>query len=214
MKLTEELLRESKIKKGGLVLDLASGNGVTSMFLAKEYGYKVVAGDLWSDPSDNKKFFDAVGVGERVTAIKADAENLPFARETFDAIVCVDAYNFFGRDKSFFGNKILPYVKKGGYVYIAVPGMKEDYHSRLPKALLVTWTPEAMEYMQDMTYWKNTIAETAGIEIISFKEMETNENAWADWIEQDNEYAKGDKKAVAAGALDYLNFIEIIIRKK
>ena len=39
IKLTEELLQESRIPKGAAVCDLGSGQGLTSVFLAKEYGF-------------------------------------------------------------------------------------------------------------------------------------------------------------------------------
>ena len=44
--------------------------------------------------------------------------------------------------------------------------------------------------------------------------MESNENVWADWLEQENEYAVGDRKAMEAGGGKYLNFIKIVMRKK
>ena len=50
IKLEEELLLDCKIPKGAVVCDLGSGQGLTSVFLAKEYGFKVYAADLWSDP--------------------------------------------------------------------------------------------------------------------------------------------------------------------
>ena len=33
--------------------------------------------------------------------------------------------------------------------------------------------------------------------------------AWADWIACENEYARGDRAVVKAGALDYLNTIAV-----
>ena len=37
--------------------------------------------------------------------------------------------------------------------------------------------------------------------------------AWADWLACDNPYAQGDRAAIAAGALEYLNTIAITLRK-
>ena len=50
LKLEEEILINSKIKSGSIVMDLGSGQGITSVFLVKEYGFKVYATDLWSNP--------------------------------------------------------------------------------------------------------------------------------------------------------------------
>ena len=44
--------------------------------------------------------------------------------------------------------------------------------------------------------------------------MESNEEVWADWLRQDNEYAAGDRRAMEAGGGKYLNFIKNVLRKK
>ncbi len=54
IKLEEELLLEHKIPENAVVCDLGSGQGLTSVFLAKEYGFTVYAADLWSDPAENR----------------------------------------------------------------------------------------------------------------------------------------------------------------
>ena len=46
VKLEEELLSNHSIPNGSIVCDLGSGQGLTSVFLAKEYGFTVYAADL------------------------------------------------------------------------------------------------------------------------------------------------------------------------
>ncbi|MDO5844847.1 MAG: class I SAM-dependent methyltransferase [Methanocorpusculum sp.] len=215
IKLTEELLENNKIPTGSTVMDLGSGQGITSVFLVKEYGFRVFASDLWSNPSENMKFFETMGLDKnKIIPIHADANELPFAEEFFDAVVCMDSYNYFGRDKEYLGNKLLPFVKHGGYIYIAVPGMKKDLHDNLPKELLLSWTPEQLDYIHDTAYWKDIISATPEAEIVSIHEMESNEEVWNDWLKCDNEYAKGDRKTMEAGGGKYLNFIAIILFRK
>lgn len=133
IKLTEELMLENRTPKGAVVCDLGSGQGITSAFLAQEYGFQVYACDLWSDPAENQAFFDQLGLPhEQLIPVKADALNLPFEPAFFDAVVSVDSYNYFGRDPNFLGQKLLPYVKPDGYLYFAIPGMKQDCHDHLP----------------------------------------------------------------------------------
>lgn len=215
IKLEEELLQEHKIPENAVVCDLGSGQGLTSVFLAKEYGFTVYAADLWSDPAENRKFFDSMGVSaDKLIPIKADAADLPFEKDFFDAIVSTDSYNYFGRDESFLDEKLLPFVKSGGYIYIAIPGMKKDCHDNLPPELLLSWTPEQLEYMHDVDYWTDMVSKCTGAEVISVNEMESNDEVWADWLKQDNEYAVGDRKSMEAGGGKYLNFISIVLRKK
>ena len=57
LKLEEELLTGHRIPAGSVVCDLGSGQGLTSVFLAREYGFTVYAADLWSDPEENRRFF-------------------------------------------------------------------------------------------------------------------------------------------------------------
>ena len=215
IRLEEELLVEHKIPENAVVCDLGSGQGLTSVFLAKEYGFTVYAADLWSEPAENRTFFDSMGVSpDRLIPVKADATALPFEKGFFDAIVSTDSYNYFGRDESFLDEKLLPFVKSGGYIYIAIPGMKKDCHDDLPPELLLSWTPEQLDYMHDVKYWTNMVSKCVGAEALSIKEMESNDEVWADWLKQDNDYAIGDRKSMEAGGGKYLNFISIVLRKK
>ena len=215
VKLEEELLLRHNIPAGSVVCDLGSGQGLTSVFLAKEYGFTVYAADLWSDPEENRMFFDSMGLSrEQIIPVKADAAALPFERDFFDAVVCVDSYNYFGRDPDYLDDKLLPCVKSGGYIYIAVPGMRKDCHDDLPKELLLSWTPEQLAYMRDINYWTGIVSASKDSEIIEISEMESDKEVWDDWIKQDNEYAVGDRKSIEAGARKYLNFIKIVLKKR
>ena len=215
VKLEEELLLAHQIPEGSVVCDLGSGQGLTSVFLAKEFGFTVYAADLWSDPQENRQFFDQMGLNEsQIIPVKADATELPFDKDFFDAVVSTDSYNYFGRDCCYLDEKLLPFVKSGGYIYIAVPGMKKDCHDNLPQELLLSWTPEQLDYIHDVDYWTKIVSACQNAEVISVTEMESNEEVWNDWLQQENEYAVGDRKAMYAGGGKYLNFIAIVLKKK
>jgi len=215
LKLCEELLEGACLEPGSVVLDLGSGTGITSALLAHEYGLTVYAADLWSDPSHNMRFFEELGLGNRqAIPVKADANELPFAHGFFDAVVSVDSYNYYGRDPQYLGAKLLPFVKPGGRIYIAVPGMVRDCHHDLPACLLASWTPEQLEYMHDIDWWRAIIEPTPGAVIEEMRPMACTREAWTDWLTCDNEYAAGDRAAVEAGALDYLNTIAIRLRRQ
>lgn len=215
IKLCEELLLDCKIPSGARVCDLGSGQGLTSVFMAREYGFTVYACDLWSEPEEHLPFFREMGLDDRhIIPVKADATAMPFGKEYFDAVISVDSYNYFGRDKSYLDDKLLPHVKGGGYVYIAIPGMKKDCHDNLPPELLLSWTPEQMDYMHDVNFWTELVCASKLCDVIEVAEMQSNDEVWADWLRQENEYAVGDRKSMEAGAGKYLNFIKIILRKK
>ena len=92
--------------------------------------------------------------------------------------------------------------------------MKKDLHDNIPPELLLSWTPEQLDYIHDADYWKDVVSACKGAEVISVSEMESNEEVWADWLKQDNEYAVGDRKTMEAGGGKYLNFISVVLKKK
>jgi cyclopropane fatty-acyl-phospholipid synthase-like methyltransferase len=215
LKLCEELLEGSGLPAGSVVLDLGSGAGLTSALMAREYGLVVYAADLWSESGDNMRFFESMGLTNRqVIPLKADATALPFATEFFDAVVSVDSYNYFGRDPAYLGSCLLPLVKHGGTLHFSIPGMVRDCHDRLPACLLASWTPEQLDYMHDLAWWRHNLEQTDGVEIVDLHEMACTAEAWADWVDCDNEYARGDHAAVEAGALDYLNTIAVTLVRR
>ena len=215
LKLLEELLAGHRIPAGSTVCDLGSGQGLTSVFLAREYGFRVYAADLWSEPEDNRLFFDRMGLSrEQIIPVKADALDLPFEKGFFDAVVSTDSYHYFGRDPAFLDKKLLPFVKPGGCLYIAVPGMKKDCHDHLPEVLLRSFTPEDLETIHDAAWWRKLLSSAAGADILCVEPMETNQEAWDDWLLQENEYAVGDRKSMRAGGGEYLNFVRFVLRRK
>ena len=215
LKLCEELLAEHRIPAGARVMDLGSGEGLTSAFLAKEYGFTVYAADLWSEPESHYPLFESFGLSrEQCIPVKADANDLPFEREFFDSVVCVDSYNYFGRDPAYLDEKLLPFVKSGGMIYAAVTGMKQDCHDDIPEVLLRSWNAEQLDYIHDAQWWRNMVSQSRDCEVVSVHEMRSNAEVWADWLRQDNEYAVGDRATMEHGGLDYMNFVAIVLRKK
>ncbi len=267
LKLTEELMLGLNIPRNGVVCDLGSGQGLTSLFLAKEYGFKVYAADLWSDPEENRRFFRSEGLtDDEILPVKADATALPFEKGFFDAVICVDSYNYFGRDPAFLDEKLLPFVKSRGLVAISVLGMKKyihkndticcesglkddvcendvkesicescikedvrkngmekdigdntvnkDIRENFPSELLLSWTPEQLDYIRDADYWRGIVSASKDSEIKELSAMESDEEVWADWLGRDNEYARNDRKSMDAGAGKYLNFLKIVLKKR
>lgn len=215
-KLLEELLAKYPLEAGQTVLDLACGRGVTSIMLAKYYGQRVFATDLWIEATDNWARFQQAGLTrEAIVPIHAEAHELPYAASYFDAIICVDSYQYFGLDPEYLGKHLLPLVKPGGMLLFVVPGFVKDVHDDLPKELLLSWTPEALDTIHDCAYWKKVIGETKGIEVLSIAELEREhfDECWQDWLEADNEYAAGDRAAIEAGAGKYMNFVVIALRR-
>lgn len=121
----EDLLADLDLHPGEQVLDLGAGRGATSVFLARECGVQVVAADLWIPEDEARRIHDAAGVGDQVTAVNADVRDLPFGHERFDAIVSVDAFEYFGTDIHLLPN-LLPVLKPGGRIGMSTPALRTD----------------------------------------------------------------------------------------
>ena len=216
LKLAEETLENSTLKEGMKVCDLGSGQGITSIFIHKEYGPTVYATDLWRDSEENEKFFLSEGIEKGgVVAVKADASNLPFQKEFFDALTCIDSWNYFGRDKSFLDSKISPYIKQGGRIYLAITAMEDDYErGNYPSPLLLSWNDDQLEYIKSLNYWREILSSSNDFTLLEIKKMETDDEAWNDWLKEENEYAVGDRKSMENGGGDYLCFVMAVLEKK
>jgi cyclopropane fatty-acyl-phospholipid synthase-like methyltransferase len=88
--LAEELCANLKLECGMKVLDLGCGKGLTSIYLAEEFGVTVFAVDLWINPTDNLKRFNDFGVADYVFPISSEAHTLPFA-EIFSTCAIAEA---------------------------------------------------------------------------------------------------------------------------
>lgn len=102
------------------VLDLGCGRAMTSVFLAREYDVQVTAADLWVKPDDNAKRIAEAGFADRVLPVHAEAHDLPFAEGSFDAIVSIDAYQYFGTNDLYLPT-LTRLLKPGGRIGVVVP---------------------------------------------------------------------------------------------
>jgi cyclopropane fatty-acyl-phospholipid synthase-like methyltransferase len=75
--LTEWLCQGMNLRPGMRVLDLGCGKGLSSIFLAREYGLQVWATDLWIPATDNLQRIEQASLTDRVFPIHADARSLP-----------------------------------------------------------------------------------------------------------------------------------------
>jgi len=93
--LLEELCEHMELKPGMKVLDMGCGRGITSVFLAKDFGVTVFANHLWISATENHKRFDEAGVTELVFPIHAEAHAPPYAEGFFDAAISIDSYQYY-----------------------------------------------------------------------------------------------------------------------
>jgi len=124
--LAESLSEVLPLSPGMRVLDLGCGKALTSIFLVKEFGVRVWAGELWVHPSENWKRINEAGVEADVVPMKVEAHTLPFAAEFFDAIVSIDAYHYFGTDDLYL-SYLAHFLAPGGRLGVVSPRSKTSH---------------------------------------------------------------------------------------
>jgi SAM-dependent methyltransferase len=110
-----------------MVLDLGCGKGSTSIFLAKHYGVNIIALDLWTSAEFLKQKFSEQGYAGRITPIQMDVNQpLPFAENYFDAIFCMNSFNFYGGNLCFIRH-LLKHLKPGGQLCIGSEVLSAEF---------------------------------------------------------------------------------------
>jgi len=196
-----------------LILDLGCGTGLTSFALCHETGAKVLANDLWISGEENAARFAAWGVGDRITPVQENADNLNFEKESFDAIVSIDSYHYFAGSEGYFQKRILPFLKSGGVALFGVPGIKEEYDEKTIE-LLTSWLGEQAYMFRSVRQWKKILGEDPNMVSVEVFELDGFEAAWQDWLVMDNPFAKGDAACWEQIIKPYTNFVGMIVRKR
>jgi arsenite methyltransferase len=116
VKLTERLGQLLDLKPGTRVLDVAAGSGTSGIFLAARLGCEVVGIDYSrKNAEEGNRTALEMGLGERASFRWADAERLPFADGSFDAIICECSFCLFP-DKQVAANELARVLAPDGQI--------------------------------------------------------------------------------------------------
>lgn len=176
--LAEYLSEAMDLKPGMHILDLGCGKAVSSIFFAKEFGVTVTAADLWIKPTENLARIASAGVADRVFPVHAEAHALPFAQGQFDAIVSLDAYQYFGTDDLYLGY-IAKFLKPGGRLGIVVPGLAHEIDA-VPAHLKPWWEWDFCCFHAP-DWWRRHWEKTGLVTIETADAMQDGAALWLDW---------------------------------
>ena len=180
LQLLEELCKNLHLSPGMKVLDMGCGKGLTSVFLAKEFGVTVFANDLWIDAAENLLRFEAAGVSDKVFPLRAEAHALPYANGFFDAAIAIDSYHYYGASELYFPCTFAKLVKPGGQLGIVVPGLIQEFESGYPETMKSFWEGEMFSF-HSAGWWRHLWEKTGAAEISSCYNIPDPKAIWLPW---------------------------------
>ncbi len=210
--IAEWLAEALDMRPGMRVLDLGCGRASSSIFLHREFGVQVWATDLWFNASENLQRIRDAGVEEGVFPIHADARDLPFAAEFFDAIVSIDSFIYYGTDDLYL-NYLARFVKPGGPIGVAGAGLVRDFEARLPEHLREWWSQDLWCF-HSAAWWRRHWERTGIMDIDLADTLPDGWKHWLDWhrvIAPDNAV---EIKALEADRGSYLGYTRLVGRRR
>jgi SAM-dependent methyltransferase len=221
--LTEWLSEKMDLKPGMRVLDMGCGKALSSVFLAKEFGARVWANDLWIPAAENWQRIRKAGLEDQIYPIYAEAHALPYADEFFDAIVSLDSYQYYGTDDLYL-SYLLKFLRPGGQIGIVIPGLTRDFGGAVPEHLtrrqksgIALWQPECCCF-HTAAWWKN-LWERSGLVDVEIADVQPD--GWKHWLQYEQACEEAgtlmfpsEAEAFEADAGRYLALIRAVARKK
>ena len=144
---------------------------------------RVWAADLWMSPDNNWRRIVASGAADLVCPLKAEAHALPFAQGFFDAVISVDAYQYFGTDALYL-DYLSRFIRPAGLLGMVVPGLMQPVGSAPPEHLVqpqsngkVFWESDCrcfktVEFWQELWQGCPRVTQTA---------VEAQPDGWRHW---------------------------------
>lgn len=212
LRVSEELASYLEIHSDMKILDLGCGYGLSTLLLTQKFSAKVFAADLWISPTENYERFKSIGIDDKAVPISVDAtKGLPFANGYFDLLFTVDAYHYFG-DTAEMLPSLIPFVKKGGYIAVAIPGLKYEFGKNIPDEMQPFWNSEVERTLHSLDWWKDLWSQEKGIEIIDCREMACCKQAWSEWLTGYHPVVANDIKMMEAEGGKYFNLVQLIAK--
>jgi SAM-dependent methyltransferase len=200
------------LKPGMRVLDLGCGRAASSIFLRREFDVQVWATDLWFSASENIQRIRDAGVEDGVFPLHADARSLPFAAEFFDAIMCIDAFSYFGTDDLYL-NYLAHFVKPGGLVGIAGAGLVQEIDGLVPDHLREFWSQDFW-CLHSAAWWRRHWERTRLLEIMVADTMPGGWQVWLAWHKGAFPDNDAEIKTLEADRGNYLAYVRVVGRRQ
>jgi ubiquinone/menaquinone biosynthesis C-methylase UbiE len=181
LKATEMLVELCHIDQEKYVLVVGCGVGVTPCYLARRYACQVIGVDLSEEMvARSRERAKRQGVAGMAEFQVADAQDLPFEDNTFDAVLC-ESVNAFIANKAKAMGEYVRVARPGGYV-----GVNEVTWLETPPSELVRYLYRIMgaEFLTGNGGWKTLLGGSGLIETTAFVYKTNAVSQWVNEVRQ------------------------------
>lgn len=134
---TIELLSLCRIEKDMHLLDVGCGVGVTPIMIVRKYGCRMTGVDISEGMViRSQERAKRARLSDKVEFLVADAQDLPFPDNSFDAVI-TESVTAFPEDKQKAVNEYVRVTKPGGYI-----GLNESTWLKIPPPELIQWVSQ------------------------------------------------------------------------
>ncbi len=208
--LADWLTQAMELRPGMRVLDLGCGRGASSVFLAMEFDVHVWSVDLWFASDERLQRIRDAGVADLVHPVRADARRLPFAAGSFDAIISVDAYSYFGTDDLYLGHPAR-LLRPGGLLGIAgAPTVREV--DAVPEHLRSWWDP-TLACLHSPSWWRRHWQRSGFVDVVDATLLPDGWRHWVEWLRMVNPDNSIEIDAVSADRGETLGYARVVGRR-
>jgi SAM-dependent methyltransferase len=193
--LAAHMTRPLHLQPGQTVLDLGCGKGSSAIFLARHFGVRVVALDLWTSVEFLDQKFRAAGCRDQITPVQMDAtQPLPFPEHEFDAIFSMNSFSFYGGSLDFLQH-LLKHLKHGGRLSIGSEALSAEFTPEQlanPPAVYAFRLPPPNEQVDVFTddfvkqhtpgWWQELFQSSGFLQVEACQELEEAEALYAELV--------------------------------
>lgn len=210
------LARAIPLRPGDRLLDLGCGRAATSIFFAREVGARVWAADRDASPTDNFRSIRAAACEDRVFPLRADARDLPFAAEYFDAAVAIDSYHYFGTDERYLSH-LARFIRPGGHVGVADIAFSREIAGEddAPSFLRGKFS-EHWSFVHSIEWWKEQWERTGLVDVVAAHPLPESRKLLQDYVLDRAASARQDEiaRAVVEDTEGLLLMFVLVARKR
>lgn len=210
--LAEWLTNDLPLRPGMKVLDLGCGRAKSSIFLAREFGVQVIGVDLMIDPAETQQRIRHAGLEGQILPLYCDARQLPFAAESFDAIISLDAYFYFGTDDLYL-NYLANFVRPGGWLGVAGAGLTHEIDGEVPEHLREDWTQDYWS-LHSASWMRRHWEKTGIVDIVQADAMSDGGRVWLEWQRRAHPHNEQEIRSLEIDDGRWITYTRTIARRR